>query len=224
MMDLEHPSISKTIPEDEEVIKLPPPESDILKTTNIFDCISKRQSRRKFNSEPLSQKELSYLLWATQGVKKEFDHKRFSRRTVPSAGARHPFETYLAVNNVEGLKTGIYRYLPFSHSIVFLYQVENFESRLKEAALDQRFAGECAVSFIWTAIPYRTEWRYSTESKKLILQDSGHLCQNLYLACESIQCGTCAISAYDQKKMDSIIQVDGEEEFTMYLSPVGKYL
>jgi SagB-type dehydrogenase family enzyme len=81
---------------------------------------------------------------------------------------------------------------------------------------------ESAAVFIWTAVPYRTEWRYSALSAKIIAQDSGHLCQNLYLACEAIGAGTCAIGAYDQNRMDPILGVDGEEEFTVYVAPAGK--
>ena len=45
--------------------------------------------------EPLTLDELSMLLWATQGVRGEIDDTVL--RTVPSAGNRHAFETYLAV-------------------------------------------------------------------------------------------------------------------------------
>ena len=79
-----------------------------------------------------------------------------------------------------------------------------------------------AVFFIWTAVPYRTEWRYSYLAGKLIAQDSGHVCQNLYLACEAIGVGTCAVGAYDQDEIDAFIEVDGEAEFTVYMAPVGR--
>jgi SagB-type dehydrogenase family enzyme len=79
-----------------------------------------------------------------------------------------------------------------------------------------------AVTFVWTAIPYRTAWRYRILSPKIIAQDSGHVCQNLYLACEAIGAGTCAIGAYDQAKMDAALNLDGEREFTIYVAPVGK--
>ncbi len=57
---------------------------------------------------------------------------------------------------------------------------------------------------------------------KMIALDAGHLCQNLYLASEAIGAGTCAIGAYDQDKMDAILDVDGKEEFVIYAAPVGK--
>ena len=94
--------------------------------------------------------------------------------------------------------------------------------KLIAACHKQKFAGESAVTFVWTAIPYRTEWRYVLNAPKLIAQDSGHLCQNLYLAVEAINAGTCGIGAYIQEEMDKIIGVDGENELVVYLAPVGK--
>jgi len=66
--------------------------------------------------------------------------------------------------------------------------------------------------------------RYSIVAPKIIAQDSGHLCENLYLACEAIGAGTCAVGAYDQEATDAVVEVDGEEEFVIYLAPVGKCL
>jgi SagB-type dehydrogenase family enzyme len=86
----------------------------------------------------------------------------------------------------------------------------------------QNFIGKSAVIFVWAAISYKTEWRYSIISYKDILIEGGHICQNLYLACETIGAGTCAIAAYEQKVLDELIQVDGENEMTVYISPVGK--
>jgi SagB-type dehydrogenase family enzyme len=87
---------------------------------------------------------------------------------------------------------------------------------------NEQYVHDSAVVFIWTAIPYRSEWRYGLLAHKMIAQDSGHLCQNLYLACESIGIGTCAIGAYNQDAMDQILGVDGHDEFTIYVATVGR--
>jgi SagB-type dehydrogenase family enzyme len=55
-----------------------------------------------------------------------------------------------------------------------------------------------------------------------MLLDAGHLCQNLYLACEAVGCGTCAIASYDQEYADEYLKLDGVEEFVVYMAPVGK--
>jgi SagB-type dehydrogenase family enzyme len=221
--EVPHPPIFKTHADSVERIVLPAASKDCLGQKDLFDCISERKSRRKFNEEALSIEELSFLLWATQGVKQTFSHNRHAFRTVPSGGARHPFETYLAIFHVQGIAPGLYHYLPFEHSLVLVRKDENLAQELIDGCNGQPFAGKCAVNFIWTTIPYRTEWRYTLASDKIILQDSGHLCQNLYLACEAIDAGTCAIGAYDQKKLDGLLGVDGEDEFAIYISPVGKY-
>ncbi len=70
--------------------------------------------------------------------------------------------------------------------------------------------------------PYRMEWRYGLAAHKVIALDAGHVCQNLYLACEAIGAGTCAVAAYQQQLMDGLLRVDGQEEFVIYLAPVGK--
>jgi SagB-type dehydrogenase family enzyme len=96
------------------------------------------------------------------------------------------------------------------------------EQVVKACRPGQRWVENSAVIFVWTAIPYRTEWRYAAIAPKLIAQDSGHICQNLYLASEAIGAGTCAISAYSQPLMDAALGVDGIEEFAVYIAPVGK--
>jgi len=66
------------------------------------------------------------------------------------------------------------------------------------------------------------EWRYGLAAHKVIAIEAGHVCQNLYLACEAIGAGMCAMAAYDQEKMDEFLGVDGEDEFAIYLASVGR--
>lgn len=222
MAGIDIPPVQKELTYNQVLIPLPEPDSSVLIKTNLFSCIQDRKSHRKFSDENLSLAELSFLLWGTQGVREVFYNNKMTRRNVPSGGSRHPFETYLAIHQVEGLKQGIYRYQPLNHALVFLHEVEDLRNKIIKASANQDFAGNCAVTFIWSVIPYRTEWRYGLVSKKDIMMDCGHLCQNLYLACEGIGCGTCAILAYNQKEYDSLLQLDGVDEFVIYLSPVGK--
>ncbi len=187
----------------------------------VEDAIRQRRSRRDFSRKPLTVDEISFLLWATQGVREVLDSGT-AFRTVPSAGSRHAFETHLAVLNVEGIEAGFYRYLPLEHQLLFEFQEANPGRRLAEAALGQWFVARAAAVFCWTAVPYRMEWRYGLAAHKVILLDAGHVCQNLYLACETIDAGACAIAAYHQERMDRLLRVDGQEEFTIYLAAVGK--
>jgi SagB-type dehydrogenase family enzyme len=216
------PLLEKPVPEGAVRLSLPAPEEAKLVQADLRECIKARRSRRKFGDDQLSLEELAFLLWATQGVQRFFPKQASSFRTVPSGGARHPFETYLAIGNVAGLQPGLYRYLPFSHELVCLKEETVIMEQAAEAALGQEFIASAAAVFIWSCLPYRTEWRYAQAAVKTILLDAGHLCQSLYLACEAIGCGACAIGAYDQEQMDRLLELDGKDEFVVYLAPVGK--
>ena len=190
---------------------------------NLKTAIKNRESHRSYSHQPLSMEELSLLLWATQGIRQQLDSGH-ALRTVPSAGCRHAFETYLCVLNVNDLNQGIYRYMPLEHQLLFEFTEDNLNQRIVRAVLGQSYPGVAAVTFIWTTIPYRMEWRYGIAAHKVIAIDAGHVCQNLYLTCEAIGAGACAIAAYDQEEMDKLLRIDGHDEFTIYLASVGKKL
>ena len=216
------PPLEKPFAADARRVDLVPPGRwKEIKGVDLESAICNRESRRTFNSEPLVLEELSFLLWATQGIREQLDSGT-ALRTVPSAGARHALETYLCVFNVEQLEAGFYRYLPVEHQLLFEFREDQPARKIAAATLDQSFTGKAAVTFIWTAIPYRMEWRYGMAAHKAIALDAGHVCQNLYLACEAIGAGTCAVAAYHQQLMDQLLRVDGKDEFTIYLAPVGK--
>ncbi len=215
------PPLEKPFAADARRLGLPPVGRwEGIEMIDLATAIGNRQSRRSFSPEPLTLDELSFLLWATQGVREQ-DHGTVLR-TVPSAGNRHALETYLAVQRVKGVEPGFYRYLPLEHQLLHLFHEEQMPRKLTEATLGQAFVGRAAVVLVWTAIPYRMEWRYGLTAHKVIALDAGHVCQNLYLACEAIQAGTCAVAAYHQQLMDRLVRVDGSEEFVIYLAPVGK--
>jgi SagB-type dehydrogenase family enzyme len=228
------PPPQKPYPEGATLIDLVAPDELTVGEMSLIEAIRRRRSRREFTSEPLTLKELSFLLWATQGIDEEatraFGDWLATRdptavrsqsllRTVPSAGGRHPFETYLLVNRVRGLEPGLHRYLPVDHKLLFLRAGAELAEQVADAFMP--WVPKSAVVFIWATIPYRTEWRYSIVAHKMIAQESGHVCQNLYLASEAIGAGTCAI-VYDQAKVDRILGVDGRDEFAIYVAPLGK--
>jgi len=216
------PPVEKPFDPQARRIALPgPAEWPGIAPCDLRAAIAGRKSQRKFRPDPLSLEELAFLLWATQGVRHKENPARVYR-TVPSAGCRHALETYLAVFHVDGLEEGVYRYLPVEHELLFEFAEEDLGDKVAAAALGQTFCAAGAVTFLWTALPYRMEWRYGLAAHKVIAVDAGHVCQNLYLACAAVGAGTCAIAAYHQPAMDQLLRLDGEEEFVVYLAPVGK--
>ena len=215
------PPQEKALPPDSVITDLPDPAVLPDPGVNFLSVIRSRKSRRSFSADALSLSELSFLLYSCQGVREA--HGKYSFRTVPSGGARHPLETYFYAKRVMGLAEGLYRYLPLSHKAVLISSAGS--PGVSQKCLEEALNGQgwdAAVTCVWTALPYRTEWRYSAVSHKIIAIDAGHACQNLYLACEAVSCGTCAIAAYDQEKLDAFLGVDGEDEFALYAAPLGR--
>jgi SagB-type dehydrogenase family enzyme len=215
-----YPPLEKPFPPGASLIDLVAPQDLSVGKVPLIEAINRRKSHRTFTDEYLTLEELSFLLWATQGVRELVQDGHVSRRTVPSGGSRHSFETYLFINRVMGLTPGLYRYLALEHKLYLLRDDPDLPRQVNDATNNQNYGG--AVVFIWTTTPYRSEWRYSFVAHKLIALDAGHACQNLYLAVEAIGAGTCAIDAYDQDKLDAVLGVDGKDEFTIYVAPVGK--
>ena len=188
--------------------------------------LENRYSLRSYDGGPLTLEEVSFLLWAAQGVKAVNQYRTL--RTVPSGGARHPLELYVFVNNVTGLAPGAYHYLALEDKLERLGCRANQADQLTFALAGQEFAGHAPVCLVWTAVPYRSEWRYDSHGHKDILLDAGHSCQNVYLACEELGLGCCALAAYDQEAMDELLGLptevtdSKEAEFTVYACCVGR--
>ena len=202
----------------EQVVKLTKPNMGSLGSKTFIECAENRMSIRKYSKAPLSRNELSFLLWETAKIKRQI--KDWSRRPIPSAGGRHCLKTYLYIDRVEDIPKGIYVYVPDVHELRLVSDENGQKDKLCQALYDQDF--ESAVIFLWSAVPYIMEYRYTTVAHKMIAFEAGHICQNLHLAAEAIDCGCCAISAYFQEDVDALAKVDGEEEFIIYVATIGK--
>ena len=224
MKGLPIPPIEKPCLEDAQLIDLPSHEEcRAISQTLLVEAIASRRSRRLFTDGPLELRELAFLLWATQGVHRLIRDGLVTLRSVPSGGGMHPFETYVAAHQVGGLKQGIYRYVATEHKLLPLPgEWPDLPRRLTAAANGQPYVGKAAAVFVWTARPARTEYRYGDDCLKDILISVGHICQNLYLACEAVGLGTCATVAYQQDQLDELLGVDGHDEIPLYLAPVGR--
>lgn len=212
------PALQKSPKENSQIISLPESTQVDVK---LQDALLNRRSVRQYSDTPITLNELSYLLETTCRVQKVVGDNIATLRPAPSGGARHPFETYLIVTNVIGLENGNYHYLPLTHQLERLSDLHSTE-QIVESVNGQKFVDNACVSFYFSAVPYRAEWRYGLKSHKVMLIDLGHLGQNLYLAAEGIKAGTCAIASYDQEKADALFDLDGIEEFIVYIMPVGK--
>ncbi len=185
----------------------------------VGEAVKLRRSIRSFSPNPLSLDDLSFLLWASTGVQRKEQGYEF--RTVPSAGALYPIETYLIVNNVEDLEEALYHYNIEAHALEEL-KVGDFAEKIAHAALEQKMCVKAPVVLIWTAVFERSKWKYAQRAYRYVYLDAGHIAQNLALSAVSIGLGSCQVGAFFDDEINQILGVDGINESVLYLSVVGQ--
>jgi SagB-type dehydrogenase family enzyme len=215
------PPLELPLPEDAALIPLPRPAEFSVPVMDLRAAIEARRTVRAYSETPLSLEELSYLLWVSQGVKR-ISSRPSTARTVPSAGARHAFETYLLVNRVEGLDAGLYRYAAIENSLLRLEAPADIAERIAHDCLEQAQITNSAATFIWAAVLERMYWRYVERGYRYLHLDAGHVCQNLALGAEQLGCGICPIAAFNDELLNATLGLDGEDMFVVYLASLGK--
>ena len=198
--------------------KIELPKQNNIKTETLNHAILNRRSIRDFSKKPLSKEQLSYLIWASTGIRRK--ERGFEYRTAPSAGALYPIETYVVINNVKNIEQGIYHY-NIEHHYLEELKKGDYRSAITEAALNQPMCYHATAVFIWTAIFNRSKCKYGQRAYRYIYLDAGHIAENLALSATSINLGTCQIAALYDDEVNKIIDVDGIKESTIYLSVVG---
>lgn len=218
------PPLAKAAVSD-QIFSLPKNFEALSLKTDFVKILYDRRSNRVFTNESMDLLTLSFLLWAQQGVKGIRGKNYATLRTVPSAGARHAFECYPLILNVEGLKPGMYHYLPLDHKLELLKEISTDDSgimdQVAQSVSNQKWALKANVIFYYSVVPYRCEWRYSYNAQRVMMIDAGHVTENLYLACSALDIGTCAIAAMGHEAAAGLFSLNEEEEIVFYCAPVG---
>jgi len=208
-----------------EFIELPTFDAAIT-DSSYMNLLDKRRSERVYTDEPVTQEQLAFMLWSVGGIQRASGASTL--RPVASGGARHPFEYYFAVTNVDGLEPGFYHYVPTKNIGEKKVTIErlgplfdDYENNMNDLVVGQKWVTKAPVVLFVSCIPYRAEWRYSDAAQRVMLIDLGHIGQNLMLSATAMGLGSCCIAAYDQKKCDETFSLDGVDEYTVYVLPFG---
>jgi nitroreductase len=145
-----------------DTIKLQAP--DTLGGKPLMQAISRRKTDREFDSRNLSLKHLSEILWVANGV-----NRANGKRTVPSAMAYYPLQTYAVLAN------GIYFYNPQKHQLEPVVKGD-----FRSLAGKQTFVDTAPLNLLFIA-----KARNASDNFTMAIMDSGYCGQNVYLYCAS---------------------------------------
>jgi SagB-type dehydrogenase family enzyme len=119
-------------------IKLPQQETE--NSISLESAFRKRETKREYLDTPISLTKLSQILFAAQGMR-----GNGNKLTAPSAQEQYPISTYIVVNKVSGLTSGLYQFNNSAHSLVEM-KTGLISEQLEEAALgEQAWVGNAAA-------------------------------------------------------------------------------
>lgn len=197
----------------QETVRLPEPKHS--GRVSVEEALFKRRSVRDFREGPISAAEVSQLLWAAQGIT---GLRGF--RTTPSAGALYPLELYVVAGNVDGLPSGVFKYVARSHELVCIVKGDR-RSDLCDAALGQPSIRRSAAVIVISGVYGRTTAKYGERGVRYVHMEAGHAAQNVWLQAVSLGLGTVVIGAFHDAEIKRMLRMaDGEEP--LYIMPVGR--
>jgi len=205
-------------------VKLPLVESPPQNGRTFDEVISSRRSVRDFANLDLTLNELSLILHQSYGITGELPGKgdfRQNLRSSPSAGGLYPAEIYIAVRKVSGVEPGIYHYNVLNHEIELLIPGDPTE-QMYNFCCGQEFVHNTSIVIIMSGVLARTKLKYGERGYRYVLLDIGHLGQNIYLSCASLDLAIMTTCGFFDDEANKLLRIDGVDETVMYVAFIGK--
>jgi SagB-type dehydrogenase family enzyme len=198
-----------------ETVHVALPKPRLESGVSVEEALLNRRSQRNFAAAPLTVAELGQLLWAAQG---ETSSKGL--RAAPSAGALYPLELYVVAGSVTGLATGVYRYLPKSHTLRRVIASDR-RAELSQGAWRHHSVTDAPASLVFAAVYARTTRKYGGRGVRYVHMDAAHAAENVYLQAAALDLATFVIGGFEDAAVAKAVGLPAAEE-PLAIMPVGK--
>jgi SagB-type dehydrogenase family enzyme len=199
--------MSQSKPVSTNILQLPAPECK--GRMSVEDALAARRSVREFTGQPITDRELSQLLWAAQGMASSD-----GRRTAPSAGALYPLEVWVAT------AYGFYHYEPHKHRLA-QHLERDLRPDIYRSALMQEAILQAPAVFVIAAVYQRIAQKYGEQrALRYVPMEAGHAAQNLLLEAVALGLGGVLIGAFYDRDVEKVLSLPADQK-PLYLIPVG---
>lgn len=149
-------------------------------------------------------------------------------RTYPSPGALYPSELFPVVLDVDDCRPGLYHYNSDGH---YLRRLQSFEDA--DAAVTAvrdclyspgvPFDLETAnVLYLIGADLWRAKFKYGPRGYRYVLQESGHVAQNLLTTLTAVGLAGRPLAAFRDRPINEFVGLDGVNEAIVYAIAAGR--
>jgi SagB-type dehydrogenase family enzyme len=174
--------------------------------------LAARRSIRSYTKETLTLADVGQLLWAAQGVSSPD-----GKRTAPSAMHRYPLEIAVVAQNVDGLPSGAYRYIPATHSLELLTAGKPGAPLLAGSSPQPQVHSAPAV-FVISAVYERMG--SGTKNRTWTDYEAGLASENLLLQAVALGLGAVVTGGIDPASVKEAVRLTGGEQVIVVI-PVG---
>jgi SagB-type dehydrogenase family enzyme len=202
-------------------ISLPSPSAGT--ESYILNVMKKRRTNRDVEPCAISLKHLSDCLYSGLGITGfvQTETSLLPLKMTPSGGARNPFEAFIWVRNVDGLKPGFYHYSALDHTLGRLPSSTN-QSPGKFLA-NQSWADDMSAIVFLTADFRRTTWKYNDPNAyRVVMIEAGHIAQNIMLTCTENELTACPTAALCHTAISELLGFKNLTQTPIYALAIGK--
>jgi SagB-type dehydrogenase family enzyme len=205
-----------------------------FKMNKFLNIMLSRRTRRDFSNRKMNLKELSMFIYFSFNGKKieriQIDNEtiNITKRSWPSGGALYPIELWLLIQNVKGIKSGIYFYNFPYHSISLVKcipkqkQIDILKNLFPIKLLEMLPIEKSSVILFLVGDFIKQKFKYGSRSLRYIFQESGHIAQNFYLVGELMKLKVCSIGGFFDKKINRFLNLNEATKGVVYVLAVGK--
>jgi SagB-type dehydrogenase family enzyme len=186
----------------------------------LGDVLRTRRSRRRYAKGGIDTRTLATLLDAAYGVTGAIPGTTQQLRAAPSGGALYPLELYVVSQRVDGLDRALFHYDPLRHVLELLRPLEPHEATGRLSPYPELLA-ECSAFVVVSAMFWRSRFKYGARAYRFALLEAGHVAQSFLLAAEALELAATPIGGFFDTLVDEFLGIDGLNESSLYLLPVG---
>ncbi|MDB9822554.1 SagB/ThcOx family dehydrogenase [Deltaproteobacteria bacterium] len=197
------------IPLPDEIPSFKKSLSSVLKETDIDSTCGK-----------IDIKDLSLILRLTCSLTAKARHgaEDFYYRSAASAGALYPTEIYVATHEVSGLDDGLYHFDIRRHELfpLRIHDLSGHIARLLIPPVEKI----PTLTLLFTAIFFRSSWKYRDRAYRYHLLDTGHVIENLDLSLKALKLPFNLFYDFDDKSINHLLGLNEKKEVALAIGNV----
>ncbi|HEX8089219.1 MAG TPA: SagB family peptide dehydrogenase [Blastocatellia bacterium] len=166
--------------------------------------------------------QLASILFYSAGVTREktFPGGVIYFRAAACAGALYPNEVYVVCGDIEGLPAGVYHFNPGDFALRRL-RMGDWRNNIARATGSHPRAASAPVILIYTALSWRSTWKYRDRAYRYHFWDNGTILANALALSSANGLPAEILMGFVESEVNRLIAIDGQDELALSLLALG---